>query len=67
VQVVSVLMREGPQQLARLKSELVDWLAERGRTGMGDVRGSLALDRCADTDAYERANYLHLLHGPDGG
>ena len=67
VQVVSVLMREGPQQLARLKSELVDWLAERGHTGIGDVRGSLALDRCADTDAYERANYLHLLNGPAGG
>lgn len=67
VQVVSLLLREGPQQLARLKSELIAWLVERGRAGVADVRGSLALDRCADADAYERANYLHLLHGPAAG
>ena len=64
VQVVSLLLRDGPQQLARLKSELVTWLAERGHAGISDVRGALALDRCADPDAYERANYLHLLHSP---
>lgn len=66
VQVVSMILREGPQRLARLKVELIDWLAQRGHSRVDDVRGLLALDRCADPDAYERANYLQLLQGPTG-
>jgi dihydroorotate dehydrogenase (fumarate) len=66
VQIVSLLLREGPASLIRLKSELIDWLGERGHTSLNEVRGSLALDRVADPGAYERANYLRLLQGPTG-
>ena len=63
IQVVSVLLREGPGATGRLKAELARWLAAHGHDQLDAVRGSLSLERCADPSIYERANYTQLLQG----
>lgn len=64
LQVVSLVMRDGPGALSRLKAGLVDWLSEHGATGVDEIRGALSLERCANPAAYERANYVDLLRDP---
>jgi dihydroorotate dehydrogenase (fumarate) len=61
LQVVSLLMRDGPGALVQLKAGLVDWLSEHGAAGVDEIRGALSLERCANPAAYERANYVELL------
>lgn len=63
IQVVSVLMREGPGAIGRLRAELSQWLAAHGHDEIDSVRGRLSLERCADPSIYERANYTQLLQG----
>lgn len=61
LQVVSLVMRDGPGALSHLKAGLVDWLSEHGAAGVDEIRGALSLERCANPAAYERANYVELL------
>ena len=61
VQVVSLLLREGPRALASLRTGLESWLAEHEYDSLQALRGSLSLQHCPDPSAYERANYIQLL------
>jgi dihydroorotate dehydrogenase (fumarate) len=63
VQVVSTLLRVGPSRLLSLRASLERWLVEREYTSVRQLRGSMNLTACPDPSAYERANYIHLLHG----
>jgi dihydroorotate dehydrogenase (fumarate) len=60
VQVVSVLLRRGPERLASLREELARWLEEHGYGSLAEARGSMSL-RCPDPAAHERANYMQIL------
>jgi len=57
IQVVSVVLREGPGAIGRLRTEIAHWLAEHGHDQLDALRGSLSLERCPDPSIYERANY----------
>ncbi len=61
VQVVSCLLRRGPEHLAVLRAELETWLEEHEYDSLAQMRGSLSLERCPDPAAYERANYIEIL------
>ncbi len=61
VQVVSVLLKRGPEFLATLRSELEGWLEEYGYASLEEMRGSMNLSRCPDPSAFERANYMEIL------
>ena len=61
VQVVSALLREGPQKLTRLRTELAEWLEEHEYESLEQMQGSMSLVRCPDPKAYERANYMEIL------
>ena len=63
VQLVSTLLRNGPSRLVSLRGALERWLVEREYTSVRQLRGSMNLKACPDPSAYERANYIHLLHG----
>ncbi len=63
VQVVSTLLRNGPSRLLSLRASLERWLVEREYSSVRQLRGSMNLKACPDPSAYERANYIHLLHG----
>jgi dihydroorotate dehydrogenase (fumarate) len=63
VQVVSALLRQGPDLLRILRADLERWMAEHEWESLAQMRGNMNLQRCPDPGAYERANYMLMLHG----
>jgi dihydroorotate dehydrogenase (fumarate) len=63
VQVVSALLRHGPERLAELKEGLSTWLEDHQYESLEQLRGSMNHDRCPDPGAFERANYMRVLQG----
>jgi dihydroorotate dehydrogenase (fumarate) len=61
VQLVSVLLRRGPEQLAGIRTDFARWLEDHEYESIDQLRGSMSLLRCPDPAAFERAQYLHVL------
>jgi dihydroorotate dehydrogenase (fumarate) len=61
VQLVSALLRHGPEHLAAVRADLTRWLEEHEYDSLAQARGSMSLLRCPDPVAFERANYLRVL------
>lgn len=66
VQMVSVLLRQGPGHFSELLRFLDRWLEEHEYAGLDQLRGSLNLRTCPDPSAFERANYLKILQSWGG-
>ena len=62
VQLVSVLLKHGPSSLTALRDGLEGWMEEHGYADIDAFRGRLNHERCEDPAAYERANYIRVLH-----
>lgn len=62
VQMVSALLRHGPEHLARVRRDLERWLEEHDYESLDQMRGSMSLLRCDNPRAYERANYARMLN-----
>jgi dihydroorotate dehydrogenase (fumarate) len=60
-QVVSVLLRRGPEHLKVLRGEMEWWMEEHDWQSLEDLKGVMDLDRCPDPAVYERANYMLML------
>lgn len=63
VQVVSALIEHGPGHLRALVDGLAEWLERNEYESLAEIQGCLSLRYCADPRAFERANYLQVLHG----
>ena len=61
VQVVSALLKHGPERLRTLRQEMALWLEEHEYESLAQARGSLNLLRCPDPATHERANYMQIL------
>ncbi|HKV07472.1 MAG TPA: dihydroorotate dehydrogenase-like protein [Thermoanaerobaculia bacterium] len=61
VQVVSALLKNGPDRLRTLRQDLALWLEEHEYDSLAQMKGSLSLLRCPDPAAHERANYMTIL------
>jgi dihydroorotate dehydrogenase (fumarate) len=61
IQVVSTLLRHGPERLTLLRNDVEAWLVEHEYESLAQMRGSMNLERSPDPEAYERANYMHIL------
>lgn len=61
VQLVSILLREGPRYATILLQGLTRWMKDQGYTSLHEFRGRLNLSRCPDPAALERANYVRTL------
>jgi dihydroorotate dehydrogenase (fumarate) len=61
VQLVSTLLRHGPEQLIALRRDLVLWLEEHEYDSLAQMKGSMNLQRCPNPAAHERANYMTIL------
>ncbi len=61
VQMVSALLRHGPEYLAPTASGLTSWMEERGVSSIDEMRGSVSLGTVADPTLFERANYIRDL------
>jgi len=61
VQMVSVLLRRGPETLARVRVELARWLEEHGYESLRQMQGSMSYGRGGNPAALERSNYMRIL------
>ena len=61
VQMVSALLRHGPDHLTRVIDEVRHWLEEHEYPSLAKLRGSMSMQRCPDPSAYKRANYVRIL------
>jgi dihydroorotate dehydrogenase (fumarate) len=63
VQMVSALLRHGPERLGALRDAVVRWLTEHEYPSLDHLRGSMNLARCPSPASFERTQYLRVLHG----
>jgi dihydroorotate dehydrogenase (fumarate) len=66
IQLVSALLRQGPERLATLRAELVSWMEEHEYESLAQMQGSMNLLRCPDPKALSRANYVKILQSWKG-
>jgi dihydroorotate dehydrogenase (fumarate) len=63
VQMVSALLRRGPEHLRAVRQEIEHWMEDHGYESLHQMRGSMNLSRCPDPAAFERSNYIRMLQG----
>lgn len=63
VQMVSALLRNGPEHIGVVLQKMRQWLEEHEYESLEQLRGSMSLRHCPDPAAYERANYMRVLQG----
>ena len=61
VQVVSALLKNGPNFLAELRSGLERWLEVHEYESLRQMQGSMNMTRCPNPAAFERGNYMAVL------
>jgi dihydroorotate dehydrogenase (fumarate) len=57
----TALLRNGPDHLATMEAELLQWLDQHGHPSVAEIRGAASRQAAADPAAYERANYIRTL------
>jgi len=57
----SAVLRDGPQHLAQMTTELTSWLVDHDYQSVDELRGAMTSASVPDPAAYERANYLATL------
>jgi dihydroorotate dehydrogenase (fumarate) len=60
-QLVSALLRNGPDHLRTVRREVEAWMEEHEWESLGEMRGNMSLGRLPDPAAYERANFRMAL------
>jgi dihydroorotate dehydrogenase (fumarate) len=61
VQMVSALLRHGPDHLRVVRREIESWMQEHEWSSLAEMRGNMSLGRIPDPAAYERANFRLAL------
>jgi len=60
-QMVSALLRNGPNHLRTVRREIESWMQENEWSSLDEMRGNMSLQRIPDPAAYERANFRMAL------
>lgn len=63
VQMVSCLLRHGPEYLKSVIARFVEWLETQEYQSVSQFRGAMNSRNTPNPSAFERANYLHILQG----
>jgi dihydroorotate dehydrogenase (fumarate) len=61
VQIVSALLKHGPEHLGVIRRQMSAWLEEHEYESLRQMQGSMGLSSCPDPRSYERANYMQIL------
>ncbi len=61
VQLVSALLNNGPEHLAKVRDEMAQWLEAHEYESLAQARGSMSHENCPNPQALERANYMKIL------
>lgn len=60
-QMVSALLRNGPNHLRRVRKDIEAWMQENEWPSLDEMRGNMGFDRIPDPAAYERSNFRMML------
>jgi dihydroorotate dehydrogenase (fumarate) len=63
VATTSALLRHGAGHMRTLVHDLTAWLEARDVAAIGDLRGRMSRQHLGNPVAFERANYISILHG----
>ena len=63
VELVSVLLKRGPQYLATLREGMEKWLEEHEYGSLAQMHASMSHQNSPNPQALERANYMRILQG----
>jgi dihydroorotate dehydrogenase (fumarate) len=63
VQLVSVLLARGPEQVRVIRDVMQTWFEEHEYESVEQAIGSMSLQRSPNPQAFERANYQRILAG----
>jgi dihydroorotate dehydrogenase (fumarate) len=66
VQMVSALLRHGPEHLRAVRQAAAEWLEVHEYDSLRQLHGSMNLARCPDPSAFARGNYVTLLQSWQG-
>jgi len=66
VQLVSALLRHGPEYLATIREGVQRWMEDHEYVSLQQMKGSMNMSRCPDPQAFERGNYMRILQGWTG-
>ena len=61
VQMVSAILKRGPQHLAVVRREMEGWMEEQGYESLRQMQGSMSLVKSGNPAALERSNYVRVL------
>ena len=61
VHVCSVLYKEGPEYLSRMKKELEDWMDRKEHDSIDAFKGKLSSKAINDPFVYKRAQYIDMI------
>ncbi len=61
-QMASALLQNGPDHVATVLRDIRAWMEEHEYESVRQMCGSMSLERSPEPEAYERANYLRVLH-----
>lgn len=58
----SVLLRYGIDQMKVINQRMKEWMEEKGYDSIASMKGSLSQAKCDNPSAFERAQYLRVIH-----
>ena len=61
-QMCSALLRHGPGRISEILLDLKNWMEEHEYQSIQQMKGSMSQKSCAEPAAFERANYMKMLH-----
>jgi len=61
VQMVSALLKRGPEHLGAVLQGMREWLEEHGYESLRQMQGSMSLVKSRNPGALERSNYMRVL------
>ena len=64
--LASSLLKNGPNHLKHLESDLTDWLEQHDYESVEQMKGSMSKQRSANPEGLERANYMKALTSYSG-
>ncbi|MEN6405888.1 MAG: dihydroorotate dehydrogenase-like protein [Thermoguttaceae bacterium] len=64
--IASALYQKGINQTGVVLAGLQEWMAENGYDSVEQLKGSVSLENCDDTDAFQRGNYMKSLTSYSG-
>jgi dihydroorotate dehydrogenase (fumarate) len=66
IQMVSALLRHGPEYVATMRRGLEQWLEWHKMGTLDEARGAVSLRTTSDAGTFERAQYIRTLHSWSG-